>query len=64
MQVCEYQTLYGNNYDSLLARWRAIEWLELPFDIVVAFLFGLAATYMSFAAVYLVREKWWGWVQK
>jgi hypothetical protein len=42
---------------------RLVNWLELPFDIAVAFFGGLLSVYAFIWCVYLIRDRWWPWVQ-
>lgn len=60
---CEHRILYGDNYDVLWERQRMIEWLELPFDIALAFALGFLSIYLFAAGRYLIRDLWWPWVQ-
>jgi hypothetical protein len=61
-QECEHRSLYGDKYEPIWERQRAIEWLELPTDIALAFLVGLLTVYLGAGALHLVRNRWWPWV--
>jgi hypothetical protein len=60
---CENRILYGDNFDGIWRTERLKNWLELPFDIAAAFFGGLLSVYAFFWCVYLIRDRWWPWVQ-
>jgi len=62
-QECEARSLYGDNFDPIWQRQRIIDWLELPYDIAVAFLVGFLSVYLLDGAVRLIRYRWWPWIQ-
>lgn len=62
-QQCIQRLMYGGYYEPIWERQRLIEWLELPAAMALAALAGFLSFYCAAGAVYLIRDRWWPWVQ-
>jgi hypothetical protein len=59
---CEHRILYDDFYDPAYSWQLLLNWLELPYWMLLIGLATLAATYGSVFGVRLARDKWWPWI--